>query len=66
MSYSTLLEICKVGFLGERIGGKEMKGFVSFHINLLYNIKINSLLYKNDKYFLYNSYRGEIIFNIVQ
>ena len=43
-----------------------MKGFVSFHINLLYNIKINSLLYKNDKYFLYNSYRREIIFNIVQ
>ena len=28
-----------------------MKGFVSFHINLLYNIKINSLLYRNDKYF---------------
>ena len=65
MSYSTL-EICKVGFLGERIGRKEMKGFVSFHINLLYNIKINSLLYKNDKYFLYNSYRREIILNIVQ
>ena len=43
-----------------------MKGFVSFHINLLYNIKINSLLYKNDKYFLYNSYGREIIFNIVQ
>ena len=43
-----------------------MKGFISFHINLLYNIKINSPLYKNDKYFLYNSYRREIIFNIVQ
>ena len=43
-----------------------MKGFVSSHINLLYNIKINSLLYKNDKYFLCNSYRREIIFNIVQ
>ena len=46
-SYSTLLEICKryvkVGFLGERIGRKEMKGFVSFH-HLLYNIQINSLL----------------------
>ena len=28
-----------------------MKGFVSFHINLLHNIKIKSLLYKNDKYF---------------
>ena len=65
MSYSTL-EICKVGFLGERIGRKEMKEFVSFQINLLYNIKINSLLYMNDKYFLYNSYRREIIFNIVQ
>ena len=38
-----------------------MKGFVSFHINLLYNIKINSLLYKNAKYFLYNSYRREFI-----
>ena len=38
-----------------------MKGFVSFHVNLLYNIKINSLLYKNYKYFLYNSYRREII-----
>ena len=43
-----------------------MKGFVSFHINLLYNIKINSILYRNDKYFLYNSYRRELIFNIVQ
>ena len=30
-----------------------MKGFISFHINLLYNIKINSLLYKNNKYFFY-------------
>ena len=48
MSYSTLLEICNVEFLG---GRKEMKGFVSFHINLLYNIKINSLLCKDDKYF---------------
>ena len=37
-----------------------MKGFISIHY-LLYNIKINSLLYKNDKYFLYNSYRREII-----
>ena len=43
-----------------------MKGFVSFHISLLYNIKINSFLHKNDKYFLYNSYRREIIFDIVQ
>ena len=43
-----------------------MKGFVLFHINLLYNIKINFPLYKNDKYFLYNSYRREIILNIVQ
>ena len=50
-SSSTLLEICKVGFLGERVVRKEMKGFVSFHINLLYNIKINSFLYRNDKYF---------------
>ena len=60
MSYSTLLEICKVG-LGGRIGRKEMKGFVSLHINLLYNIKINSFPYRNDNFFLYNSYRREII-----
>ena len=36
--------------MGERIGRKEMKGFISFH-HLLYNIKINSLLYKNYKGF---------------
>ena len=29
-----------------------MKGFVSFHY-LLYNIKINSLLHRNDEYFFY-------------
>ena len=41
-----------------------MKGFVSFPINLLYNIKINFPLYKNDEYFLYNSYRREIMLTL--
>ena len=37
-----------------------MKEFVSFH-HLLYNIEINSLLYKNYKCFIYISYRREFI-----
>ena len=42
-----------------------MRGFVSFHINLFYNIEINSLLSKNDKYFFYITPIEEKLFLIL-
>ena len=59
-SYSTLLEICKSRISGRKNREKrdERIRFVSSFIAQYNNI---SYLYKNYKYFLYNSYRREII-----
>ena len=60
MSYSTLLEICKSRISGRKNREKrdERICFISSFIVQYNNI---SYLYKNYKYFLYNSYRREII-----
>ena len=60
MSYSTLLEICKSRISGRKNREKrdERIRFVSSFIVQYNNI---SYLYKNYKYFLYNSYRRKII-----
>ena len=60
MSYSTLLEIRKSRISGRKNREKraERIRFVSSFIVQYNNI---SYLYKNYKYFLYNSYRREII-----
>ena len=60
MSYSTLLEICESRISGRKNREKrdERIRFVSSFIVQYNNI---SYLYKNYKYFLYNSYRREII-----
>ena len=60
MSYSTLLEICKSRISGRKNREKrdERILFIPSFIVQYNNI---SYLYKNYKYFLYNSYRREII-----
>ena len=59
-SYSTLLEICKSRISGRKNREKrdERIRFISSFI-VQYNHISN--LYKNYKYFIYNSYRREII-----
>ena len=60
-SYPTL-EICK-----SRISRRKKRdGRIRFVSLFIVQYYITSYLYRNDKFFLYNSYRREIIFNIVQ